>query len=180
MLLINILKKIKYTLVTKTTQYKYNKIYRNGRLLGNNVLLGRRVNIANNVTTGNNGYIGQFSYIGPKTEIGDYFIFADNVNIIGCDHEFQTPGVPILVAGLPKAQPKTKIGTDVWLGHGVVVMRGCKVGDGAIVAASSVVTKDVEPYSIYAGIPAVKIKDRFESDIDRDKHREFIESLQAK
>lgn len=180
MRLINTLKKIKYIFTTKLTRYKFNNVFKNGRILGHNVLLGRRVNIASNVTTGNYGYIGQYSYIGPNTEVGDYFIFADNVNIVGCDHEFKTPGVPILISGLPENQPRTKIGTDVWLGHGVVIMRGCRIGDGAIVAASSVVTKDIDGYSIYAGVPAVKIKDRFKTELDKIKHQEFIESLKVR
>jgi phosphonate metabolism protein (transferase hexapeptide repeat family) len=54
------------------------------------------------------------------------------------------------------------IGNDVWLGHGCTVMGGLRVGDGAVVAAGAVVTKDVEPFTIVGGVPARPIKKRFD------------------
>ncbi len=53
------------------------------------------------------------------------------------------------------------IGNDVWIGHGACVMPGVRIGNGAVVGAGAVVTKDVEPYSIVAGVPAKKINVRF-------------------
>lgn len=60
---------------------------------------------------------------------------------------------------------KIKIGNDVWIGEGVFIRRGVKIGDGAVIASHSVLSKDVEPYSIVGGIPARHIKFRFEKDI---------------
>ncbi len=57
------------------------------------------------------------------------------------------------------------IGHDVWIGHGAIVLPGVSVGHGAVVAAGAVVTKDVEPYSIVAGVPAKRIKWRFEKTV---------------
>lgn len=57
------------------------------------------------------------------------------------------------------------IGNDVWLGRECVIMPGVKIGDGAIVAAYSVVTKDVEPYSVVGGNPAHFIKKRFDDEL---------------
>lgn len=59
----------------------------------------------------------------------------------------------------------TIIGNDVWIGRESVIMPGAKIGDGAIVAAYSVVTKDVEPYTIYGGNPAKFIKKRFDEEL---------------
>lgn len=53
------------------------------------------------------------------------------------------------------------IGNDVWIGEDVRILEGVVIGDGAVIGAGAIVTKDVEPYSIYAGIPAKKLKDRF-------------------
>lgn len=53
------------------------------------------------------------------------------------------------------------IGNDVWIGHGAVIMPGVTVGDGAVVGANAVVTRDVAPYMIVAGIPAHVIRPRF-------------------
>lgn len=57
------------------------------------------------------------------------------------------------------------IGSNVWLGRECVIMPGVKIGDGAIVAAYSVVTKDVEPYSVVGGNPAHFIKKRFDDEL---------------
>jgi len=59
----------------------------------------------------------------------------------------------------------TIIGNDVWVGMDTVIMPGVNIGDGAIVAAKSVITKDVEPYTIVGGNPAQKIKERFPEQI---------------
>jgi phosphonate metabolism protein (transferase hexapeptide repeat family) len=53
------------------------------------------------------------------------------------------------------------IGHDVWIGHGAIVLPGVAIGDGAVIAAGAVVTKPVEAFAIVAGVPAVKLRDRF-------------------
>jgi len=57
------------------------------------------------------------------------------------------------------------VGNDVWIGHGATVMPRVAVGDGAVIGAGSVVTKDVAPYAIVAGVPARFIRWRFEADV---------------
>lgn len=57
------------------------------------------------------------------------------------------------------------IGNDVWIGYEAVIMAGVHIGDGAIVAARAVVTKDVPPYTIVGGVPAREIRKRFEPDV---------------
>ena len=65
-----------------------------------------------------------------------------------------------------KADP-VQIGNDVWIGHNACVLPGVTVGNGAVCAAGAVVTKDVEPYAIVAGVPAKKIKMRFDGELIR-------------
>jgi carbonic anhydrase/acetyltransferase-like protein (isoleucine patch superfamily) len=60
--------------------------------------------------------------------------------------------------------PRTRIGNDVWIGYSAIVLPGKRVGDGAIIAAGAVVTHDVEPYEIVAGVPARSIRTRFDPD----------------
>jgi virginiamycin A acetyltransferase len=59
----------------------------------------------------------------------------------------------------------TKIGNDVWIGHEALIMPAVSIGDGAIIASRSVVTKDVPPYTIVAGSPAKPIRQRFSDEI---------------
>lgn len=60
-----------------------------------------------------------------------------------------------------KSRTQVIIGNDVWIGNNVSILEGVTIGDGAVVAAGSVVNKDIEPYAIYAGVPAKKIRERF-------------------
>jgi phosphonate metabolism protein (transferase hexapeptide repeat family) len=59
----------------------------------------------------------------------------------------------------------TRIGHDVWIGHGATVLAGVSVGNGAVIAAGAVVARDVEPWTIVGGVPAKVIRRRFPSDI---------------
>jgi virginiamycin A acetyltransferase len=61
-----------------------------------------------------------------------------------------------------------EIGNDVWIGYKAVIMAGVKIGDGAIIGAYSVVTKDVEPYAIVGGNPAREIKKRFSEQVIKE------------
>ncbi len=54
------------------------------------------------------------------------------------------------------------IGSDVWIGQGVKILEGVTIGDGAVVGAGALVSKDLEPYGIYAGVPAKKLRERFD------------------
>lgn len=67
----------------------------------------------------------------------------------------------------------TRIGNDCWIGHGALILAGVCIGNGSIIAAGSVVTTDIDPYFIYAGVPARKIKPRFATESDLKKHLEL-------
>jgi phosphonate metabolism protein (transferase hexapeptide repeat family) len=62
---------------------------------------------------------------------------------------------------------KVTIGHDVWIGHGVTIMPGVTIGTGAVIGSGAVVTKDVEPYTIVAGVPAKLIKERLPAEAAR-------------
>lgn len=122
---------------------------------------------------------GAFSYVGPGCEIGPgvtigiYTMFGPGVRILGNDHVYSIPGTPIIFSGRPPFK-ETIIGSDVWLGAGVVVIAGVSIGDGSIVAAGSVVTKDIPQFSIYGGVPAKFIKERFDCVSDMKTHSEML------
>lgn len=122
--------------------------------------LGGKGQISKDLVAGEYSFIGSKCVIYPLVEIGAYSMLAPEVKIIGGDHNYKTIGVPIIFSGRD-LQKKTVIGKDVWIGYGTVIMRGVTIGDGSIVSANSVVVKDIPPYSIYGGNPAVFIKMRF-------------------
>lgn len=125
------------------------------------------------LTIGNNVYIGKYCSIETNASIGDNVLIANHVGFVGKnDHDIHAIGIPVRLA--PQVRDKVDhrsvkdnpiiIEDDVWIGFGAVILSGVKIGRGAIVAAGSVVTKDVTPYSIVAGNPAKVIRMRFEPD----------------
>lgn len=132
-------------------------------------------NIYPDLVAGRNVYIGPFCNIYPKTQIGDYTQIANGVQIIGGDHKYNIPGCPIPFSGRDVLK-STIIGKDCWIGANSIIMCGVKIGNGSIIAAGSVVTKNVEPYSIMGGSPARFIKKRFTSNEDIQKHELMLSS----
>lgn len=114
-------------------------------------------------------YIGPECIIGPQVELGAYAMLGPRVAILGADHVFDRPGIPIIFSGRP--DPKaTVIERDAWIGCGSVLMAGVRIGRGSIVAAGAVVTKDVPPYEIVGGVPARRISKRFRSAAEQAEH----------
>jgi len=120
--------------------------------------------------------IGDFTYGHPTLigavdfEIGSFTSITGGVKIIAADHrpDWATtyPFSAIFkeaqrIPGHPASKGPVLIGNDVWIGEDATILSGVVIGDGAVVAARSVVTKDVEPYSIVAGNPAVHRRYRF-------------------
>jgi acetyltransferase-like isoleucine patch superfamily enzyme len=135
--------------------------------------LGGKSHISSDLIAGAFSYIGPNCKIYPMVTIGDYTMLANNVSIIGGDHNFKNPNRPIIFSGRGVLE-KTIIGKDVWIGAFTKINTGVKIGDGAIIAMGSVVTKDIEPYSIYGGIPAKKIKDRFNNLDDLKVYKDML------
>lgn len=153
--------------------------------------------------------IGFGSYIGKeckfvKTEIGKYTSIASGVRVVTGHHPvnkyISTSPVfysveyggrntfvdkeyyPVYRYADEEKKRLVCIGNDTWIGEGVKILEGIKIGNGAVVGAYSVVTKDCEPYGVYAGVPAKLIKYRFgQEEIDRleafkwwDKEEEWL------
>ncbi len=102
---------------------------------------------------------------------------AANVQFVGKDdHVTNIPGKSIWNSGRGDSK-KTYVGNDVWIGNSAIILAGVTIGDGAIIAAASVVTKDVEPCTIVGGNPARKIKDRFKTEEEKQKHLQYLKTL---
>lgn len=125
--------------------------------------------ISSDLIAGRYVFIGPHCNIYPNVTIGDYSMLANHVSIIGGDHDYKIAGTPMIFAGRENTK-ETVIGRDCWVGAYSIIMCGVKIGDGSIIAAGSVVTKDVDSFSIYGGVPARKIKDRFGSVQEKEFH----------
>jgi chloramphenicol O-acetyltransferase type B len=132
---------------------------------------------------GCNFYMGRYSQIECDAVIGDYVMFGNFVCLVGrYDHNYEEVGVPTresINIRSPQYQWKgrgleTRIGDDVWIGLGAIVLSGVSIGEGSVIAAGSVVTRDVDPYAIYAGNPARKIRARFSSEADQERHMDAM------
>ncbi|WP_318484299.1 CatB-related O-acetyltransferase [Photobacterium leiognathi] len=117
----------------------------------------------------NDTIIGKYCYIGKnvyitKAQIGNYTSIANNVLIGQGEHDYNKISTSSLFYN-DEYEELTKesciVGNDVWIGAGVIVLRGVTIGDGAVIGASAVVTKDIPPYSVACGVPARVIKKRF-------------------
>lgn len=99
---------------------------------------------------------GTVIYSGNGVTIGKGVLIAANCTIAATNHEFADPDRPIFEQGFQPSRGGIVIADDVWLGANVVVLDGARIGQGAVIAAGSVVRGEVEPYAIYAGIPAAR------------------------
>jgi len=168
-----VLKKLRNEYLRKVIYRKYQ--------IGPGFYSGIRVRMwaKQKIVIGKNFYIGRDSFIESDVIIGDNVIWANRVALVGrYDHHYQQIGVSIRQSVQIRDKEYNWLGLnnltviedDVWIGYGTTIMSGVTIKKGSIVAAGSVVTKDVESYSIYAGVPAKKIKNRFNSIEDLNKH----------
>lgn len=126
-----------------------------------------------NSTMGNYSFCGYDCFIN-KTDIGSFVSIANYTEIGASEHPIDWVSTsPVFYNNRDsvktkfsrherKELPRTVIGNDVWIGHGSCIKAGVRVGDGAVIGMGSVVTKDVAPYSIVAGVPAKLIRMRFD------------------
>ena len=129
--------------------------------------VGRDINIEKGVFFGSGDRIriGEKSGIGLNAKIqgplsiGKYVMMGPEVMVYTKNHETSSTDIPMIEQGETKPK-KVIIEDDVWIGARSIILPGVRVHKGAIIAAGSVVTKDVEPYSVIAGVPAKKIRCR--------------------
>lgn len=127
------------------------------------------------------GALGRASYIGAdcriSADIGKFCCIASNVvtavgkhpsrEFVSIHPAFYSPDLSRCGLSFCKepcfkeSGSRIKIGNDVWIGTGAILLDGVQIGDGAIVAAGAVVCRDVEPYSVVAGVPAKELRKRF-------------------
>lgn len=124
---------------------------------------------------GHNVQLSNYSSIATDLVCGDNVLIGSCVSFVGKDdHGFNIPGKTMWSQVNAMTGCVTIIGNDVWIGHGVIVVGPVEIGNGSIIAAGSVLTKDVPPCEIWGGVPAKKIKDRFASEEEKKLHLDAI------
>lgn len=163
------MKKLLRAIKKKIIYYKFRKNNKN------NDITFRYFNTLDNVQVGKYSYgildIHDFKD-GSKLKIGNFCSFGRNTFIcLGGEHEYRTLSTYPFESKISNkiitsfSKGDIVINDDVWIGVNVTILSGVTIGQGAIIAAGSVVTSNVEPYSIYGGVPAKLIKNRFDDEI---------------
>lgn len=159
----------------------FNRIIR----LIDKILLKRRLDSLNYHIKQGNIIIGKHTYGIPniswdryshsKILIGSFCSIAENVTFFnGSNHNVKWISTyPFRIMfnmegkyddGHPSTKGNIIIGNDVWIASNVTILSGVEIGDGAVIGANSLVTRNIEPYSVYAGNPARFVKKRFSED----------------
>jgi acetyltransferase-like isoleucine patch superfamily enzyme len=146
-----------------------NALSKSGIKIGNNVSIHRNTiiectgvlnEIGEGLIIGNNVGIAQNCFIQVRgmVKIGSNVMFAPGVSIFSENHQYSRIDIPMNEQGT--IRKGVTIGDDVWLGSRCTILDGVTIGTGAIIAAGSIVNKDVPIYSIIAGVPGQIIKKR--------------------
>lgn len=158
-------------------KYKFPNAVIHSTNVSNTAVLAQHISIAEGVLIGANVKIDSYSYVNRYTEIGSAeigkFCSIASFCSIGVDsHPTDWVSASPFLKKIIKCQSngyideieRPIIGNDVWIGAHSVILKGIRIGDGAIVAAGAVVTKDVPSFAIVGGVPAKVIKFRFDQD----------------
>jgi acetyltransferase-like isoleucine patch superfamily enzyme len=116
--------------------------------------------LAGPIDIGDNVLINWFSDISGRTakvSIGNNVLIAPRVSILAGAHEYRSH---LLIKEQGVISEDVVVEDDVWIGTGAVILPGVHIGRGSVIGANSVVTKDVQPFSVVAGVPAKFIKNR--------------------
>jgi acetyltransferase-like isoleucine patch superfamily enzyme len=131
--------------------------------------VGRRVEFNGSVTLGLATTLGKDCWIGGTVTLGNYCQLGPRVRLVAVDHDYRRLTAynnRILFGGALKAFSKSDpitLGHSVWCGIGATVLKGVHIGNGAVVGAGTVVTRDIAPYDIVVGNPGRVVRPRFDT-----------------
>ena len=129
------------------------------------------------IEIGNNVQFGDYCNVASPVVFRNNILMAGRVCFIGRnDHDFSVPAQYIW-NGKRGDDGICIVEDDVWIGHGSTIIGGVRIEKGSIIAAGSVVTKNIPPCEIWGGVPAKKIRDRFNNLKDKNNHLSFLNDI---
>lgn len=143
----------------------------NQTTLAGHVRIGERVQLAGDIHIGKYSTIGSDSILRGEISIGNYSQLADKVGVYAVNHGQKYLSIynnkALLNGKLKQLREISQvvIGSDVWIGHGAIILPSVKIGNGAIIGAGSVITKDVTPFSVVVGNPSKVLRMRVSAEI---------------
>lgn len=137
-----------YGIIGKHNCFKKNVLIDEGSTIGNYNYLGENVKVSSTV-------IGNYCSIAPNSILGPGDHNLNNIST--CVSVMEKTGISVDLV-----RKNCAIGNDVWIGANVIVLRGVKIGNGAVLAAGCVVNRDVPDYAVVGGVPAKILKYRFD------------------
>lgn len=157
--------------------------------IGQYCQIGKNVKIGKQCSIDNFSYINQNTIIEDKVHVGKYCSISENVRIAPGEHplnylsthplfydkNYQKKVKMILKTSKEYVNPTRKptiIENDVWIGMNVIIKQGVTIGNGAVIGAGAIVTRNVQPYTIVAGVPATFIRNRFDYKIIEQLQKE--------
>lgn len=126
---------------------------------GKNINIEKGATFSQRLRCGDNSGLGLNCKIQGAVTIGNNVMMGPDVLIYTTNHEFRNKDIPMQQQGYQQERP-VSIGNDVWIGARVIILPGVTIGDGCVIGAGAVVTKDVPAYSVCAGNPAKVVKER--------------------
>lgn len=135
---------------------------------GKNVDIGRKISFSSEISLGDNSSIGDYSHIAGKVSIGKDVMMSPRVTFLASNHNYKRTDIPMNKQG--GTEEEIVVGDDVWIGYGSTILAGVNIGNGVIICAGAVVTKDVGDFCIVGGVPAKVIKNRKQEEL---KHESF-------
>lgn len=129
------------------------------------------------ISVGDDVFVGPGAYLNSPLStisIGDGVMIGPDVMMIGGNHNISEAGVPMCEVHhkRPTDDQPIRVESDVWIGARVTILKNVVIGRGSVIAAGSVVTRDVPPFVIAAGVPARVIRARFGEEVSQGRRED--------
>lgn len=126
---------------------------------GKQINIQRKVELTSRISIGDYSGIGKNSVVNGPITIGKFVNIGEELKVVTQNHRSDRTDIPMQQQGMAE-EKEVVIGDDVWIGHRVILLPGVHIGNGSIIGAGAVVTRDIPDYSVAVGVPARVIRNR--------------------